>query len=217
MRDFEFVRRFHRELHAVVRLVPWLLIALVVTFGLLRADLAATGSLFQSPAGTFQSPASPTAEPVAPPTLPVAESPTVEATAASPVITATLEVAPTLAPTAPPLATEPVTPTVAPEGVVTPEEGTATPEPTPTDAGDRYAEGDSGLKFEWSMLFDSVALGLTYVWLACGVLILLGIPAFFGVLWLVSRRLQSRAEDVQDGYEEESPLEADVETEPFEE
>jgi hypothetical protein len=65
------------------------------------------------------------------------------------------------------------------------------------------------------MLFDSVALGLTYVWLACGVLILLGIPAFFGVLWLVSRRLRAEAE--AEGYDEESLLEPDLESETFDE
>lgn len=217
MRNIEFVRRFHREFKAIVRLAPWLLIAMVVTFGLLRADLAATGALFQSPAGTFQSPASPTVEPVAPPTLPVVDPPTAEATAASPVITATVEVTPTMAPTVLPLATEPVTTTLTPEGVETLEAATETPEPTPVDESGRYAEGDSGLKFEWSMLFDSVALGLTYVWLACGALILLGIPAFFGILWLTSRRLQARAETQEGSYEEESSVEADMETEPFDE
>jgi len=45
------------------------------------------------------------------------------------------------------------------------------------------------------MLFDSLALGLTYVWMGCGVLVLLAIPAVFLVLWLVSRRRQEEEAD----------------------
>ncbi len=36
--------------------------------------------------------------------------------------------------------------------------------------------------------FDSLALGASYVWLCCGILLLLGIPAIFAALWLASRR-----------------------------
>ncbi len=210
----------------MVRLIPWLLIAFVVTFALLRADLAVTGALFQSPEGTFQSPALPTAEPAAPPTMavpteaptftPAVVEPTVPGAEAAPIVTATLEMTATVAPTAEPTitVTAVVTPTSAP-AEATPEGILETPAQEPTTPSDRYAEGDSGLRFEWGMLFDSVALGLTYVWLACGVLILLGIPAFFGVLWLVSRRLQ--AEPEAEGYDEESLLEPDLESETFDE
>lgn len=226
MRKLHFVRRLTQESQAMVRLGPWLLIAIVVTFALLRADLAATGALFQSPEGTFQSPASPTAEPMAPPTIaaptvaptftPSVVEPTVPGSEAAPIVTATVELTATTAPTAEPAITAPavVTPTSAP-AEATPEVIPDTPQPEPTDASDRYAEGDSGLKFEWSMLFDSVALGLTYVWLACGVLILLGIPVFFGILWLTSRRL--RAQEESAGYEEEPFLDEDAESEPFDE
>ncbi len=222
MKKLEFVRRFHREFKAVVRLAPWFLIAILITFGLLRADLAATGALFQSPEGTFQSPALPTAEPVVPPTAaptqpPAVAEPTVPGSEAAPIVTATVEMTVTMPPTVLPVETAPTVgvPTNTPEVLETPEVVPETPEPEPTDASDRYAEGDSGLKFEWSMLFDSVALGLTYVWLACGVLILLGIPAFFGMLWLVSRRLQPQVG--AEGYEEESFLEGDEETDSFSE
>ena len=222
MKNTESVRQFHREFKAVVRLAPWFLIAILITFGLLRADLAATGALFQSPEGTFQSPALPTAEPVVPPTAaptqpPAVVEPTVPGSEAAPIVTATVEMTATIPPTALPVETTPavVLPTNTPEVLESPEAISETPEPEPTDASDRYAEGDSGLKFEWSMLFDSVALGLTYVWLACGVLILLGIPVFFGILWLVSRRLQSQVGT--EGYEEELFLEEDGETDPLSE
>jgi hypothetical protein len=45
------------------------------------------------------------------------------------------------------------------------------------------------------MLFDSVALGLTYMWLCCGVLVLFGIPVVFVILWVASKR-QAQAQDV---------------------
>jgi hypothetical protein len=64
------------------------------------------------------------------------------------------------------------------------------------DSGQRYAQQDSNLLFDWSVLIDSVALGLSYVWLCCGVLVVLGIPAFFIVLWLASRRRQQGEESM---------------------
>jgi hypothetical protein len=59
---------------------------------------------------------------------------------------------------------------------------------------DRYSDGESELRFDWSMLFDSAALALTYVWLCCGVLVLVGIPVFFVALWAASRRRQTDEE-----------------------
>jgi hypothetical protein len=38
------------------------------------------------------------------------------------------------------------------------------------------------------MLVDSLALGLSYAWLCCGVIVLLGLAALFAVLWAASRR-----------------------------
>jgi hypothetical protein len=38
------------------------------------------------------------------------------------------------------------------------------------------------------MLFDSLALAASYLWLCCGVILLLGVPLLFIVLWVASRR-----------------------------
>ena len=62
------------------------------------------------------------------------------------------------------------------------------------DAGaDRYAE-DANLAFDWGMLFDSVALGVSYLWLCCGVLFLFAVPVGFVVLWVVSKRREAQEE-----------------------
>jgi hypothetical protein len=42
------------------------------------------------------------------------------------------------------------------------------------------------------MLFDSVALAVSYLWLCCGVFVLLGIPLFFLILWIASKRRQQQ-------------------------
>jgi hypothetical protein len=74
--------------------------------------------------------------------------------------------------------------------------------PVPAEAaGDRYADEDSNVRFDWRLLFDSVALGLSYLWLGCGALLLLIVPLFFFVLWFLGKR---REEQVEDG---EQPLE----------
>jgi len=38
------------------------------------------------------------------------------------------------------------------------------------------------------MLFDSIALGASYIWLCCGVLVVVSIPVGFTVLWVAGRR-----------------------------
>jgi hypothetical protein len=42
------------------------------------------------------------------------------------------------------------------------------------------------------MLFDSVALAVSYLWLCCGVFVLLGIPLFFLILWIAGKRRQQQ-------------------------
>lgn len=81
-----------------------------------------------------------------------------------------------LPPTPPPPTRTPFPP--ATSTAVTPEE----------DVTQRYPDGESNLRFEWGMLFDSFALGVSYIWLCCGGLVLLCIPAIFLVLWVASRR-----------------------------
>jgi hypothetical protein len=70
------------------------------------------------------------------------------------------------------------------------DEPTATSEPDVGEAGEpvRYPEEESNLRFEWGMLFDSVALGLSYIWLLCGVVLVLSLAGLFVALWLASRR-----------------------------
>jgi hypothetical protein len=83
----------------------------------------------------------------------------------------------------------PPTLTVPPSPTSTTVEATATP-----DERQRYAEEDSNLRFEWGMLFDSVALGLSYAWLCCGVLVLVAVPIVFLILWVAHRRRQQQRE-----------------------
>jgi hypothetical protein len=75
---------------------------------------------------------------------------------------------------------------------------TETPVPSPTqdesegtlepDEEGRYPDEDSNVAFEWGMLFDTVALAISRIWLCCGILVLLGIPVAFVVLWVASKR-----------------------------
>jgi hypothetical protein len=190
----KFRERMGQEARTLLKLSPWVICSLVLAAFLWTTDLAATAGLFQSPAPKD----TPTLVPTDLPTLP----PTVEA--ATPVLTATpvpeFTEIPTEVPTIPALATDTPPPTATPiqatdtptpaPGMQTTASPTVTPAPSATLAsdGDRYAEGDSNLRFEWGMLFDSVALGLSYVWLCCGSLVLLGIPTLFLVLWVASRR-----------------------------
>jgi len=199
----DFVRR---EAKAVLRLSPWVLGLLLLAALLWHPDLAATGGLFQSPQAT------PTPTPV--PTLmptPTAEiQPSATATTEGPPPTATetpvappapptetpvLAVTATLVPTNPPTPTAVPTETpVLPTETLAPPAPTSTPVPAEQDGTERYAQEDSNLLFDWTMLFDSVALGLSYVWLCCGVLVLVGVPIFFLALWVAGRRREQEEE-----------------------
>jgi hypothetical protein len=191
------------EAKATLRLLPGAFLALLLVAVLWRVDLAAIEGLFQSPppgGGSSDSPLStPTLIPTAaPPTRVPTQAPVPTST---PVPTQELPTAilPTETPTPSATATEvlpsdtPVTPTDTP---LTPTRTspTATPvSPTPTlaasgEGGSRYPDDNSNLRFEWGMLFDSVALGLSYLWLCCGLLVLLAIPTFFLILWLAGKR-----------------------------
>lgn len=65
--------------------------------------------------------------------------------------------------------------------------------------------GGSGLLFDWGMLFDSVALAMTYIWLCCGVLVLAGIPVVFVVLWMASKRYRPSTPQEQQQPEQQQP------------
>jgi len=98
---------------------------------------------------------------------------------------------PVVTPTVPALlpTVTPVVPTLTPivPATAVPDEE----EPPPGDV-ERYAEGESNLKFDWGMLVDSAALAASYVWLCCGVLLFVGLALLFVALWLNHRRRQSQ-------------------------
>jgi hypothetical protein len=180
-----------REMRAAAKLLPWILVSLLLAAVLWRTDIAAISGLFQSvqsPVATATS-LPPTPIPSAVPTQVPTEVPTVAPTAVS---TATQ----ILTPTATLLPTEtatPVVPTEAPPSATPLPSPTTTPEPTLTES-ERYAGEDAGLRFDWGMLFDSIALGVSYLWLCCGILILLSIPVVFCILWVMSNRRQQQEE-----------------------
>jgi hypothetical protein len=85
-----------------------------------------------------------------------------------------------LVPTATSVRLSVVQPTAEP--MSTPEAPAA--EETQAGARRRYADGDSQIVFRWDMLIDSFALAVSYAWLCCGVLVILGLPVMFVVLWV---------------------------------
>jgi hypothetical protein len=180
MKNQKIIRQIQREVKAVVKLIPLIVVSLLLVAFFWRADLAATSGLFQSP---------PTSEPASPapevsPTDITPEAPTAE------VPTATTEPTATLPPTEtatlpPPTATE----TPVPTSFV----ATATFTPTPDD-NQRYADEDSNVKFEFGALFDSVALAASYIWLCCGLFLLFLFPLLFVALWVASVRRRKREE-----------------------
>ena len=177
MSKLEIVQLVRREVRALLKLSPWLLLCFLLAAVLWSADLTTTAGLFQSPPDS---------------TPPAASGTPVESATA--VVTPTLGLTPTLAP--PP--TGDLTP--AAEPVVSPTVTTVPSAIPPTDetAGqesERYAEEDASLAFEWGMLFDSVALMASYAWLCCGALVFLAIPVFFVVLWVTARRRQQGEEE----------------------
>lgn len=188
MKNMKMLDLIRREAKAVLKLSPWILVALLLALGVLRADLVATSGLFQSPPTT-----TPTSQATA-----TSEVPETTPTGALPTSPPT----PTLAPTAPmteipPTATEqPATPTtLAPTATFTPPPTAGSAAPTATvDDRQRYADEGNGLIFEWGTLFDSVALGVSYLWLCCGVFVFLLIPLVFLVLWVASRRRRPQQE-----------------------
>ncbi len=206
MEKLDIVNWLRREARALLRFSPWILLSLLVAALMWRTDLAATSGLFQSPPT-----ASPTPRPASPtPTSVLTATPTLTPTV---VLTATVQPTETLEPSA--------TPTEAPaEPTRTPLEPTRTPAateapptiaPVPSATGGRGNLGpesgetqpdageDLALQFEWGELFDALALGASYLWMCCGIIVLLSIPVLFVVLWAASNRRQQ--EQDQEGQE----------------
>jgi hypothetical protein len=147
-----------------------------------HVDPDPSSGLFQSPPEATATSAQATATEVLTPTA---------------TLTPTVTLTPPLRQTQPPAATAE---TVTAEPSVTPLEQTPTESPSPLpsltptpgtgeDEGTgRYAQGDEGFVFEWGTLFDSFALGASYVWLCCGVFLLVLVPISFLALWVASKR-----------------------------
>jgi cytoskeletal protein RodZ len=194
----KIVKLVRREVRALLRLTPWMLVSLLVAAVLWRTDTAAISGLFQSVQSPVATPTAlpPTAIPTQEPTQVPTEVPTEASTAeptATEAITATATVTPSATMTATPAATATAeaTATAAPSATTQPSPSPS-PEATAVESG-RYPE-DPTLKFDWGVLFDSVALGISYVWLCCGVLLLVSIPVLFVILWVVSKRRQEQEE-----------------------
>jgi hypothetical protein len=195
--------KVRQEIRALFRLSPLVLAAVLAVAMLWQADSAAISGLFQS------SPVSPVETPTTIPATPTLELP--------PTITPTVVAPATVGPTLPPspmtptlvpsatvmltvtLPTEAVTATATVTATVLPPTNTPAAPPTiepsaePTGAqAERYPDENTGLKFDWNMLFDSTALFLSRLWLCCGVLVFLAIPVAFVVLWVASKRRQQR-------------------------
>ena len=191
MDKLKFATLLRRELRAVLRLAPWVLVSLLLAAALWRTDLAAVSGLFQSPPSATATSEPPTATPTEEPTALATETPTVELPTDTPTPEATVP------PTVPPAATSSATalPTATLEPSPTP--GETTPEPTTTtEVGtedSRYNE-NADLAFDWGTLFDSVALGVSYLWLCCGILLLFAVPVTFVVLWVASKRREAQEE-----------------------
>jgi hypothetical protein len=179
MRDW-MVQNFR----VVTRLAPWFFgfLLLSVLFG--GTDLTATTGLFQSPQDT------PTPELATP--IPIETPELLPTETEMPIAEPTLEPTETPGPTETATELPPPTETAVAPTDTPPPPPTSTPEPALPEDGGRYAEGEANLRFDWTMLFDSLALGLAYVWLFCGILLFLIIPFFFFILWLATRRRQQQ-------------------------
>ena len=208
-----------QEIRGILKVSPLVLASLVLVALLWRTDSAANSGLFQSspvetppPSLTPTATIVPSVTAVASPQPTAVESPAVTSTVAptesavpgetvaptetaAPAETGT-EVSPTetVTPTETSVPTEPP-PSDTPVASATSE--TAEPEATP-DESQRYPEGESNLRFEWGMLFDSVALFFSYVWLCCGILLFIAVPVLFFVLWRASTSRQEEGGQEED-------------------
>jgi hypothetical protein len=183
MKNLELVRLVRREARGMRKLIPWVVVSLLLAAVLWRTDLAATSGLFQSPATL-----TPTTEPTTP--TPEAATPTPGTPTQSPTPTVTESPSATPQPSDTPASATP-TATDTPSPSPTPDEGQGTQEPN--EEG-RYPDEDSDVAFEWGMLFDTVALAISRMWLCCGILVLVGIPVAFGILWVASKRREQQEE-----------------------
>jgi hypothetical protein len=164
-----------------LKLIPWLLLTCLMTAVLWRAQALAGAGLFQSDVPTPTGVASPTPEVPTPTTAPVTPTLTVAPVSTETLPTVTPEVPPTPTP-GPPTAAPTTAPAIVPQPVAT-----ASPAPI-SDEARRYPDEEANLRFRWRTLFDSLALGVSYLWLACGVGLFALLVLLLAVFWLKGRR-----------------------------
>jgi cytoskeletal protein RodZ len=200
MKRLEPGRRMQQEIRGMLKLSPLVLASLLLAALVWRTDSAAISGLFQSspvetPIPSVTSSPEPTVTATTPgPSAMPSASPGVTLTAAPTESVAPVETSTPAPPTetvSPAATSAPTEPTPTETPVASPTSVTAEPEETP-DESQRYPEGESNLRFEWGMLFDSVALFLSYGWLCCGILVFLAIPVLFIVLWRASSGRQEQ-------------------------
>ncbi len=179
-----------------------LLALVLLALSFWQGDLAATSGLFQSPETATMEPTATeqTAEPSTPTESVEPPTSTTEAPALEP--TSTPAVPPSEVPTdeEPPVVTkeprrtEPILEATEPSPTATEQlyESAAEEDAEPPS---RYPDDDSNLVFDWGTLFDSLALGLSYAWLCCGVILTIGLPLLFVALWSRGRREQETEEE----------------------
>ena len=161
-----FVRfqRDHLGQKALLSLAVWLAVAACLALVFWHPASDAAGGLFQSDLPTPAEWPTSTATADAPTETPLpTTSPVLTATVPVTDATATSTQAPAPEPTQMPSATATSVPPA------TPEPATAATVVQSGEAGPRYPDEEAGIKFHWRTLVDALALGASYVWLACGV------------------------------------------------
>jgi cytoskeletal protein RodZ len=164
-------------LGSVLRLIPWLLLAVLMAVLLWHTQALATAGLFQSVLPTPTTSASPTSESATPgmptptaPSLTVTPTPTETSAVATSTPQATPSAMPTALPNASPLPTALATSAAASAG------------------SQRYPESEADLRFSWRTLIDSLAVAFSYVWLACGIVVFVLFLCVLVLRWLRGRR-----------------------------
>jgi len=168
------------RLRPALSLVPWL--GLLCLFGLVlwRPGALATAGLFQSDLPTPTESATSTSvveTPVSPPISPTLTL-TSPLTGTLPTSTWTAQPEPSPGPSATATWSPTALPEPTPGAEVTPSEG----------AEPRYPVGQADLKFRWRTLIDSIALGVSYLWLVCGIALFVLLGVAFAWAWLRGRR-----------------------------
>jgi Predicted membrane protein len=160
MRRLRHVRMFLRaDIKAASSLIPWIVLSLLIVFTLARSDVTLAYPAFQSPVGTptTESPLPATAAPTGFPGSPSPEAP----------LDATPEASAEPTPEVPG--------EVSPEGSVEPQDTPAEAEPSqePVATPENEDEPSAPPSSRPATFIDTCVLGLSYVWLCCGGMVLL--------------------------------------------